>query len=269
VQATDAAPLWPARDAVADRLAGAPGVVCCLDFDGVLAPIVDDPDAAVMAPRLRERLVALRDCESVRVAVVSGRGLGDLRDRIGVPGVDYAGNHGLERLSDGERSVAADARPSRATVARVCDRLGDRLAHVPGVRIEDKDLTATVHVRGVPDDRVPEVERTVRETVEEATSAGGPALEIRDGKAIREVRPAVDRDKGSAVRQLARRAPDGWLPLYVGDDVTDEDAFEALRERGDGLGVLVGDRQTAADYRLGSQRDVRELLDLVVAAQCG
>ncbi|WP_436906742.1 trehalose-phosphatase [Halosimplex marinum] len=271
MQTTDATPLWLAREGVADRLAAAPGVVCCLDFDGVLAPIVDDPDAAAMPAPLGERLVALRECESVRVAVVSGRELSDLRDRVGIDGIAYAGNHGLERWVDGERSVASDARRSADAVARVCDRLDDQLAHVPGVGIEDKDLTATVHVRDVPDDRVPEVERVVRETVEEAMSAGGPAMEIRDGKAIREIRPAVDWDKGRAVERLAEAAPDGWLPLYVGDDVTDEDAFRVLDgESGslDGVGILVGQRETAADVRIGSQRDVRELLDLVAEAQC-
>jgi len=268
VQTTDTPPLWSAREAVADRLAAAPGAVCSLDFDGTLAPIVDDSDAAALPAPLRERLVALRDCESVRVAVVSGRELADLRDRVAVEGVAYAGNHGLERWVDGRRSVAPDARLSADAVSRVCDRLGDRLAHVPGVVIEDKALTATVHVRTVPDDRVPEVERVVGETVEEVTSVDGPALEVRDGKAIREIRPAVGWDKGRAVEQLVREAPDGWLPLYVGDDVTDEDAFEALRERGRGFGVFVGDRETAADYRLERQRDVAELLELVVDAHC-
>ncbi|QLH84839.1 trehalose-phosphatase [Halosimplex pelagicum] len=270
MQTTDATPLGLARETVADRLAAAPGVVCCLDFDGTLAPIVDDPDAAAMSPPLRERLVALRDCESVRVAVVSGRELADLRDRVAVEGIAYAGNHGLERRVDGRRSVAPDARGSADAVSRVCDRLDDRLAHVPGVEIEDKDLTATVHVRDVPDERVPDVERTVRTTVEEVMVAGGPAMEIRDGKAIREIRPAVDWDKGRAVEQLAEESPDGWLPLYVGDDVTDEDAFRALDDESgalDGIGVLVGERETAADYRLESQRDVGELLDLVVDAQ--
>ncbi|QLH79841.1 trehalose-phosphatase [Halosimplex rubrum] len=269
MQTTDATPLWLARETVADRLAAAPGVVCSLDFDGTLAPIVDDPDAAAMPPPLRERVVALRDCESVRVAVVSGRELADLRERVAVEGIAYAGNHGLERRVDGRRSVAPDARRGRDAVARVCDRLDDRLAHVPGVEIEDKDLTATVHVRDVPDERVPEVEHIVRDTVEEATNAGGPGMEVRDGKAIREIRPAVDRDKGRAVEQLADEAPDDWHPLYVGDDVTDEDAFRELADREDGLGVLVGERETAADYRLGDQRDVRELLDLVADAQCG
>jgi trehalose 6-phosphate phosphatase len=265
----DATPLWLARETVADRLAAAPGVVCCLDFDGTLAPIVDDPDAAAMPAPLRERVVALRDCESVRVAVVSGRELADLRDRVAVDGIAYAGNHGLERRVGGERSVAPDARRGRDAVSRVCDRLGDRLAHVPGVETEDKDLTATVHVRGVPDDRVPEVERVVRTTVEEVMATGDAALEIRDGKAIREIRPAVEWDKGRAVERLADEAPAGWLPLYAGDDVTDEDAFEALRERDSGFGLLVGERETDADYRIERQREVRELLDLIVDAQSG
>jgi trehalose 6-phosphate phosphatase len=271
VQTTDATPLWLARETVADRLADAPGVVCALDFDGVLAPIVDDPDAAAMPQSLRERVARLRDCESVRVAVVSGRELADLRDRVALDGVAYAGNHGLELRYDGTEVVTPAGSRSRDAVSRVCDRLGDRLAHVPGVEIEDKDLTATVHVRTVPDGRVPEVERVVRETVEAAMAAGGPGMEIRDGKAIREVRPAVDWDKGRAVERLAAGAPDGWLPLYVGDDVTDEDAFRVLDDASgslDGIGVLVGERETAADYRLDNRRDVRELLDLVAEAHC-
>ncbi|WP_436923594.1 trehalose-phosphatase [Halosimplex amylolyticum] len=269
MQTTEATPLWLARDSVADRLATAPGVVCALDFDGTLAPIVDDPEAAWMPPTVRERVERLASCPSVDVAVVSGRALTDLRERVDVDGIAYAGNHGLELRYDGREVVNPEARRCRDAVDRVCDRLADRLAHVPGVEIENKNLTATVHVRQVPAERVPEVERSVRTTVEETVAAGVP-LEIRDGKAIREVRPAVDWDKGRAVEQVTDEAPHGWLPTYVGDDVTDEDAFRALDdERGslDGLGVLVGERETAADYRLESPRDVREFLDLLADAQ--
>ncbi|MFC7142126.1 trehalose-phosphatase [Halosimplex aquaticum] len=264
MQATDATPLWLARESVADRLAAAPGVVCALDFDGTLAPIVDDPDAAQMPPPVRERVERLAACPSVDVAVVSGRELADLRDRVDVDGIAYAGNHGLELRYDGGEVVNPEARRCRDAVDRVCDHLGDRLAHVPGVEIEDKGLTATVHVRQVPSERVAEVERSVRATVEEVVATGAP-LEIRDGKAIREIRPAVDWDKGRAVDLLTDEAPDGWLPMYVGDDRTDEDAFRVLD---DGVGVLVGERETAADYRLEAPRDVREFLDLVAEAQC-
>ncbi|WP_164471792.1 trehalose-phosphatase [Halosimplex salinum] len=271
MQTTDPTPLWLARDTVVDRLARPPGLVCCLDFDGTLAPIVDDPDAAELPPAVRDRVAGLADCPSVDVAVVSGRELSDLRDRVGLDGVAYAGNHGLELRGGGEETVNPVARRSRAAIDRICDRLSDCLAHVPGVEIENKGLTATVHVRNVPDERVPEVERTVRVAVEESPSTSGAQFELRDGKAIREVRPAVDWDKGRAVELLSEEAPDDWLPLYVGDDLTDEDAFRVLDDqRGalDGIGILVGERETAADYRLENPRDVRELLDLIEDAQC-
>jgi len=270
VQATDATPLWLARDTLADRLASAPGVVCALDFDGTLAPIVDDPDAAELPSPVRERVADLADCPTVAVAVVSGRELADLRPRVGIDGIDYAGNHGLELDSGDREAVNARARRCGDAIDRVCDRLADRLAHVPGVDIENKGLSATVHVRQVPADRVAEVERTVRATVEALVETTDTPLELRDGKAIREIRPAVDWDKGRAVELLADEAPDDWLPLYVGDDRTDEDAFRALDESGplDGVGVLVGDRETAADYRLDDPRGVRELLDLVERTQC-
>ena len=270
MQTTDATPLRLARDTVTDRLASAPGVVCALDFDGTLAPIVDDPAAAEMPPPVRERVADLADCATVDVAIVSGRELGDLRARVSVEGIDYAGNHGLELRSDDREVVNDRARRCGDAIDRVCDRLADRLAHVPGVEIENKGLSATVHVRQVPTDRVAEVKRTVRATVGELTATANAALELRDGKAIREIRPAVDWDKGRAVELLADEAPDDWLPLYVGDDRTDEDAFRTLDESGplDGVGVLVGDRETAADYRLGGPRGIRELLGLVERAQC-
>ncbi|MFB6140397.1 MAG: trehalose-phosphatase [Halosimplex sp.] len=267
MQTTDATPLWLAREAVAERVAEAPGVVCCLDFDGTLAPIVDDPDAAAMPDPVRERVTDLADCAAVDLAVVSGRELADLRERVGVDGVAYAGNHGLELRYDGREVVNPRAERRRDAVDRVCESLEGRLAHVPGVEVENKSLTATVHVRRVPDGRVAEVDRTVRDTVEEVM-ATGPALEIRDGKAIREIRPAVDWDKGRAVERLVDEAPDDWLPLYVGDDTTDEDAFGALRDADGRLGVLVGERETAADYRLEDVRDVPDLLDLIAEAHC-
>jgi trehalose 6-phosphate phosphatase len=271
VQTTDATPLWLDRDPLADRLASAPGVVCALDFDGTLAPIVDDPDAAEMPPPVRERVADLADCPTVEVAVVSGRELADLRARVDIDGIDYAGNHGLELESGDREAVSARARHCGDAIDRVCDRLADRLAHVPGVETENKGLSATVHVRQVPADRVAEVDRTVRATVGELTATTDAALELRDGKAVREIRPAVDWDKGRAVELLADEAPADWLPLYVGDDHTDEDAFQALDESGplDGVGVLVGDRETAADYRFDGPRDVRELLDMVDDTQCG
>jgi trehalose 6-phosphate phosphatase len=243
--------------ALGDRVAAAPGVLCCLDFDGTLASIVDEPDEATLSPACGEPLRRLVARSTVDVAVVSGRALRDLEERVGVDGVTYAGNHGLELRRDGERQVHPGARDRRPAVREVSETIADQTVEIDGVRVEDKGVTATVHYRQVADADVPDVVATVDRVVDAADAALG----ITEGKAIREIRPRVDWDKGRVVQQLLDEVPDDWLPVYVGDDTTDEDAFEVVEP--DGIGVHVGDDETAASYRVPDQSDVADLLTAV------
>ena len=261
MQATDTPPLFDHREAVGERLAAAPGLLLALDFDGTLAPIVEEPDDAAMDDAVAERLVEVTSAPTIEPAVVSGRQLADLRQRVGLGEVYYAGNHGLELRVNDERTVPEAARGWGETIDGVCDDLEARLADVTGCEIENKRLTATVHVRQVPADLRDGVEQVVRDVVADADEP----LEVSDGKAIWEIRPPIDWDKGRALRELTGRVPADWLPIYVGDDVTDEDAFEALAAMDrPALAVLVGDREaTAADYRLDSPDDVADFLSLV------
>lgn len=247
-------------DELAPRLASATGLLLVLDFDGTLTPVVDDPDAPSVTDANRRALRGLADAPEVRVAVVSGRALADLRDRVGVEGVTYVGNHGLELHRGGERIVRSAVEESvvRDPVAVLEDRVGD----VEGCIVEDKGPTASVHYRQVAPERVGEVRGAVRSTVSERAP---DRVEVRRGKAVLELRPAVARDKGTVVRELAGAVDDGWFALYVGDDTTDEDAFRVLGAMEGGLGVRVGDDSgTVADRRVAGPDVVEEMLEWLV-----
>ena len=250
------------RDAIEDRFDGAPGVLLCLDFDGTLAPIVDEPDDAVMAPACRSVVGSLADRPSVEVAVISGRAIDDLRERVDLDDVVYAGNHGLELRRNDETEVVPEAEARRRAIDEVCTDIEERTASVPGVTVEHKGVTATVHYRQVPDDEV----ETVVDAVEAAVADAEGEFEVLDGKQIREIRPRVDWDKGRVVELLDEDVPDGWEPVYVGDDTTDEDAFEVVEP--DGLGVSVGrDEDTAASVRVPDYAGVAEFLELVAESR--
>lgn len=247
--------LRPETD-LGDRLRAARGLLLCTDFDGTLTRIVDDPDAPEITDANRESLRRLAASPRVEVAVVSGRALDDLRDRVGLDGVTYAGNHGLELHRDGRTTVHPVARSHRNGVETVRDAVVERVGDVQGVVVEDKDLTVTVHYRNAPADRRDEI----RDAVFEAVARHAPdRVRTSTGKAVVELRPAVPWDKGSVVRLLAEDVGASWLPVYVGDDTTDEDAFRALAGVG-GVGVRVGDEPTAASHRLPDTAAVERLL---------
>jgi trehalose 6-phosphate phosphatase len=238
--------LW----ALEEGFAGAERLALCLDFDGTLAPVVEDPDAATMPARTGAALRELADDSDVDLAVVSGRGLEDLRDRVDVD-CALAGNHGLEIGRGGDRWTHPEVDP--APLDRIVDELLERVADVEGCHVEDKHLTATVHVRRADVGRE-DVRPLVRSAVADA-----PGVEVVDGRQIVEVRPSVDWDKGDAVRELVE---DDAVAIYLGDDTTDEDAFRALEDLpGGGVGVLVGDRPSAAEFRVHDVDGVRAFLE--------
>lgn len=236
--------------AVEDRLAGAERLALCLDFDGTLAPVVEDPDAASLPGRTEAALRELADDPAVDLAVVSGRGLEDLRERVAVD-CALAGNHGLEIDRGGDRWTHPEVDP--AALDRVVETLAERVEEFDGCHVEDKRLTATVHFRRADVGR-----EAVRPHVQSAV-ADEPGFEVVDGRQIVEVRPSVDWDKGDAVRELVDHRA---VAVYLGDDTTDEDAFRALGDLPQGgVGVLVGDRPSAAEFRVHDVDGVRAFLE--------
>ncbi|WP_323191534.1 trehalose-phosphatase [Halostella sp. PRR32] len=246
--------------AVTEALGDADGLAAFTDFDGTLAPIVDRPDAARIAPAVEEELTVLRDHPETVVAVVSGRALDDLRERVGVDGIGLAGNHGLELHAGDETVVNPDAKAAKETIDAVCQRLRETI-DIAGAVVENKGVTATIHYRMVDDSEVP----LVRDRVQDAIAP--TSLRLTEGKEVLELRPDVEWDKGRAVEWLLDHlTPDGegWTPVYVGDDTTDEAAFRALPP--EGVGVKVGGEETAADYRVRDVDDVRRFFEGVVGS---
>ena len=239
-------------------------LVLLLDFDGTLAPIVERPEVAAIAPRARdaiERLVS----RGAEVAIVSGRGLADARSRVGLSGLGYAGNHGMEIEMEGKRRLHPEARLARPSLDRVVTRLQPRLSEFPGAIVEDKGLTLSIHYRLVDRRKVDEVRKAVRESCADIET-----LEVTEGKEVLEARPAVDWDKGRAVDFLLDqlKPPPGAPVIYIGDDRTDEDAFRALREVEGGEGVIVGVHDPSATLArafVETTEEVAELLDLLAA----
>ncbi|HSK21654.1 MAG TPA: trehalose-phosphatase [Egicoccus sp.] len=218
-----------------------------LDFDGVLAPIVERPEDAAPAPGIVDAIGVL--AQRTAVALVSGRPIAELDERLGILPVVYAGGHGAEvRTAEGERSAFVDP----DTVADVLDDLAgdlDRLLRdEDGWQIERKAASLAVHHRrAAPERRDALLPRVIASL--EARRGAGPGFEVLAGKAVVELRPDGV-DKGRALAWIADRIP-GARPLVLGDDVTDEDAFREA-DRRDGLGVLVADapRATVARRRL-------------------
>ncbi len=248
-------PLEDDRRTLRSALEGASHLLACLDFDGTLAPIVDDPDAATPLAETERILERLAADPAVTTAIVSGRALADVRDRIDGPSV-YAGNHGLELVREGSLAVHPIARKRATHVDTVCAVLETVLESVANVRIENKRLTGTVHLRSVPAASRPIVRRATREVVE---WIGGDDLELSTGKCILEIGPSIGWGKGDAVELIAADLPPDTVVVYVGDDVTDESAFRAVEP--DGIGVRVGtDEPTAASASVRSPADVATFL---------
>ncbi len=195
------------------------------------------------------------------VAIVSGRGLRDVRARVGLDQLYYAGSHGFDIAGPGglRREHPAGSR-LLPEIERAQKALGKRLASIDGCRVERKKFALAVHYREVAAEDVPSVERVVQAIHQEVSG-----LRLSGGKKIFELQPDVDWHKGRAVRWLLEDALDldcsAVMPVYIGDDVTDEDAFREIRN--DGIGIRVDETaagDSAARYRLRDPREVRQFL---------
>lgn len=229
-----------------------------LDYDGTLSPIVSDPSAAALVDGAAEALELV--AAACPVAVLSGRDLADIRSRIHTPGLWYAGSHGFELTGpDGtyhQNDAAAEFVP---ILERAANELRGSLTRIPGVRVEHKRFAVAVHYREVAPEHVGEIVSTTHKL------GARDGLRVTSGRMLVELRPDIDWDKGTTLAWIRDRIdPAGdLLPIYIGDDLTDEDAFDAVHF--DGIGIVVGhdedgDRKTAAHFALQSPDQVREFI---------
>ena len=262
-------PLLPPSPEIERRLAGTP-LLLMLDVDGTLAPIAPSPELAVVPERTRELVRALATRRGVHVAVVSGRAARDACAMVAPAEVWSVGNHGMERIApNGVDHVDERVLPYVAVVHAAATRLRDALAGVDGALVEDKRLTLSVHYRIVRDEDVPRVSDATRAESERT------GLRLMGGKRIFELRPPVEVNKGTASVALVRAIGahgEGASVCYVGDDLTDEDAFAALRaERSAAVTVRVGTPRladgstTAAEFCVADTDAVATFLEWLSA----
>lgn len=249
---------WPG---IEQRVAAADRVLVMLDFDGTLSPIVERPEDAALSSETRAGLEALTALPDVTVAIVSGRAVSDVRSRVGLGNVIYIGNHGRERLDPGASElVAVRGGPEHLDDLRAT--LSETFADIPNVQIEDKGWTIAVHYRRVSEGREPEVENRAQALARRFAGV----VRLTTGKKVFDYLPADETDKGSAVRQLLAQLGgiEAVVPIYCGDDTTDETAFQALPA--EAITVYVGrtPKESAARYRVNDPNAVRDLVNRLV-----
>ncbi len=241
---------------IADAVEGKQPAVF-LDYDGTLTPIVSQPEDAVLSDEMRSVLSDLANL--CTVAIVSGRDRKDVEPLVDLEGLVYAGSHGFDiKGPDGLRMEHEGGRACLPDLEQAERELEARLGSVAGARVERKRFAIANHYRNVGESDVPRVEQAVGEVAERHGR-----LRVSGGKKVLELRPDIPWDKGRAVLWLLQALDldgEAVLPFYVGDDVTDEDAFHALAERG--VGVLVGSPayKTHATYGLRDTDEVQRFL---------
>ena len=250
-------------DELVRRLAGKVPAVF-LDYDGTLTPIVDRPEDAVISQDMRNAVRQL--AERCLVCVVSGRDRRVVQELMGLDDLTITGTHGFDICSPEGTIGREEGAEFEALLDGVKRRLHEELDPIEGALVELKRTSIAAHYRLVSEEERPRV----RKVVDTILAEHPEELRITPGKMVYEIQPKIEWDKGRAILYLLETLDldrDDVVPLYLGDDVTDEDAFETLAERG--VGIFVGSpedpevagRITAADYILLSTEEVRQFLD--------
>ena len=265
--------LLPLPAGVESRVAGIPLLVL-LDIDGTIAPIARTPGAAAV-PEITERLLdRFAASPDTHVALVTGRAASDARGMVATKGIWIIGNHGGElRFPDGEITVDAQTAKYETAMAEAYADLQKEAPRFPGVVVEYKRWSLSVHYRMMDADLTPALQSAFEEVV------ARKGLLMSEGKKIFELKPPVPVNKGTAVLDLVRRLLGGQRRhgepsiIFAGDDVTDEDAFRALREHMPGaVTIRVAEdaaKPSDAEFRVRSPEELREFLEWLASSRAG
>ncbi len=236
-----------------------------LDYDGTLAPITERPELAVMSPSMRDMVSELG--KHYTLAIVSGRDLSDIRNKIGMDDLIYAGSHGFEICGpDGFFFQHVSKARFDALLKDAKATIGKKLAALDGLLIESKKFSIAVHYRQVKKEDQPKCGTVINDIL-----ADNCRLRLTRGKMVYEIQPDIEWDKGKAVLHILNSIGGegaGIYAIYVGDDITDENAFRDIK--GMGIGIFTGntdtshDRATAADYFVRDPNEVERLLQFFI-----
>jgi trehalose 6-phosphate phosphatase len=239
------------------RIQQAQNLFLFLDYDGTLTPIVSRPELALCPPEVKRHLEELRNLPKVYLAIISGRSLEDLRGKVGVSNIIYVGNHGLEieYPNGSHKKILSSARISE--LKRITQNLQNSLKEISGILFEEKGPILSIHYRNVPQKFFVQIPQKL----EEELSQWKDRWKMASGKMVFEIRPKVNFHKGKAVREILKTFPSlGFLPFYLGDDQTDEDAFRVLKGQGISVFIGPGTLPAEADFFLRNPKEVQEFL---------
>lgn len=239
------------------RIQNARNLLLFLDYDGTLTPIVSRPELALCPSEVKRHLEKLRDLPGVYLAIISGRSLEDVREKVGVLGIIYVGNHGLEIENPAGRHKKILVSARKRELKRITQNLRNSLKEIPRILFEEKGPILSVHYRNVPQKLFTQVPPIVEAELQQWRDC----WKMASGKMVLEIRPKINFNKGEAVRKILKTLPSpGLLPIYLGDDQTDEDAFRVLK--GQGISVFIGPGRppSEADFFLQNPDEVQEFL---------
>lgn len=244
-------------------------IIIFLDYDGTLTPIVETPKEAIISKESRDLLNRLSKSPRCRLAIISGRALKDIKNKIRLNNIIYSGNHGLEIEGPKIKFKSPVSLEYKTTLKQIKNYLSKRLSTIKGAFLEDKSLSLSLHYRLVDKKQIP----LVKNIFHEATTIYlvRNKIKIKPGKMVFEIRPPIKWDKGKIVLWLLTRQQfilrgNNIFPIYIGDDVTDEDVFGVLKNKG--LTVFVGEpRVSQAKYYLKNSKEVIGFLRRILALQ--
>lgn len=260
--------LFDGWDEIRKKLLSRP-LMLFLDYDGTLTPIVEKPEWAILSPAMKKILEELHHNKEVTVAIVSGRSLEQLKERIGIPSLFYVGNHGFEIEGPGFHYTHPGALETEQAMRLIATKLEKALGDIPGANLENKTLTLSLHYREVPKNQIEHLKShffTILAPFVEANQ-----VHFTEGKKVLEVRPMLEWNKGTAVSWLYARklaanpSSEKIFPIYLGDDKTDESALKAVQDEGLGIKVTEAQIETHARFYLKNSEDVYDFLKRIQA----
>lgn len=241
-----------------DIIKTAPKIALFLDFDGTLVPIQKDPAQCFLSVKTKKLLRSLTDSNHFYVTILSGRSLPDIRRRVGIKNIYYGGNHGSDMSGPDMKYTNPEVLRAKPVIYSVKRKLIREIECFEGALLEDKKYSLSLHYRSVKTKDIPGVKKVFYDVTSEFLRK--KLLILIKGKKVLELVPYVSWDKGKAVLWILKRQKDKCLPVYIGDDQTDETAFKALSKKG--ITIRVGKSKTTyADYYLKSYQEVTRFLD--------
>ncbi len=237
-----------------------------LDYDGTLTSIAKTPNKAVISPETKRLLSLLSQKKNCRLAIISGRDLVDIKKRVGLKNIIYSGNHGFQIEGPKIKYELTVPLGYKKILQRIKLKLKEKISGIKGAFVEDKNLSLALHFRLADRKQWPSIKTIFHETI--IVYLIKNEIKIKSGKKVLEVRPPLPWDKGKVVlwllaRQEALPKNQKIIPIYIGDDVTDEDAFKALKKRG--LTIFVGNSDSSqAKYYVKDVKEVQDFLKCIL-----